>query len=299
MSIKNGHIRWVFDLKSWRCTFNELELATACIQPEEKERLEKFVFLDDFKASIIGRLLMRRFIKCCLPELDYNAVRIERDARGKPYFKANGQAQIDFNVSHHERYTVIAGSFTQHQNPNDIQTENIGVDIMNTIYTGGKPLTDFFRIMQRTFTPNEWHFIRGRNNEQQQSAAFMRHWCLKESYVKTIGVGILINLQSVDFRFNTEQLTKNQIIRDTVAYVDGKPLSNWMFEESLLDDEHCISVAVKDPTPEYLELSPTDLTFQLIDFDTLIEDVIKIRPTLTIDTEYCQRIIAKELKKSV
>lgn len=301
MSIKHGHIRWAFDLKGWHCTLNELELAIACIQPEEKKRLAQFHFIDDFKSSIVGRLLMRRFVKACLPELDYNGIHLERDSRGKPFFKPPpGMDQIpkiDFNVSHHERYAVIAGSFTT--NHNQIDTQTIGVDVMNTVYTGGKPIDEFFRLMQRTFTPNEWRFIRARSNEQQQSAAFMRHWCLKESYAKNIGVGITMDLQSIDFKLKTDDLAIDHITRDTVVSVGRQLQRNWIFEESLLDDDHCVAVAVENPTKQYLDIPQNELLFQIIDFKMLMEDAIKIRPSLTIDTNYCRRVMAKELKRSV
>lgn len=296
MSIRNGHVRWAFDLKAWRCSLDDLYIATALIQPEEKERLAAFVYLDDFKASIIGRLLMKRFIKVCLPDMDYTAIRFERDAHGKPLYvqtQSDRMPQIEFNVSHHERYSVIAGSIT-----NQIDSmQKVGIDLMNTNYHGGRRLPEFFRIMQRTFTPHEWHFINKCNNERTQAAAFMRHWCLKESYVKNIGVGITINLQSIEFRLFDEQLQKGNVSRSTVCYVNGELLSDWLFEESLIDDEHCVAVSVKNPTPQYLELSPNDLFFETIDFQTLMQDVIKIRPYLAIDEEYCQHVLKKELKK--
>lgn len=305
MSIKNGHARWAFDLKTWKYTMNDLELATACVQCEEKERLSKFVYRDDFNASLIGRLLMRRFIKCCLPDIDYNRIHFERDARGKPFFRqtiaaattttsnANQEIRIDFNVSHHERYAVLAGSFAQNSTEND--TNNIGVDIMKTEYNGGKSLSEFFRIMHRTFTSNEWNFIKSRSNEQQQAMAFMRNWCLKESYVKNIGVGITINLQSIDFRLCSEYLDIDDVIRDSVVSVDGKQLNNWIFEESLLDIDHCVAVAIKNPSSEYLKQSANEFRFDVIDFETLMQDSV---PLTEFDSDYCRSIFQKEYKKS-
>lgn len=297
MSIKSGHVRWAFDLMNWRCTLNDLELATACIQAEEKERLAKFVYRDDFNASLIGRLLMRRFISVCLPETSYNAIQFERDSRGKPYLNRaiadQADINIDFNVSHHERYAVLAGCFQRKSTENATQ-QRIGVDVMKTTYSGGKQLSEFFRIMHRTFTPNEWNFIKSRSNERDQTTAFMRHWCLKESYVKNIGVGITINLQSIDFRLSTENLSNASHIRDSSVSVDGKHLPDWIFEESLLDDEHCVAVAINNPVPEYLQHTDTDFRFEIIDFDTLMTNS---QPLIDKDTEYCRRIFNKEYKQ--
>lgn len=299
MSLKCGHVRWAFDLMNWRCTLSDLELATACIQTEEKERLAKFVYRDDFNASLIGRLLMRRFISMCLPETNYNSIRFERDARGKPLLhqpQVDDNIKIDFNVSHHERYAVLAGCIQRNRidNCDAAAYQRIGVDVMKTKYTGGKKLNEFFRIMHRTFTPCEWRFIKSRSDEQQQAMAFMRHWCLKESYVKNIGVGISINLQSIDFRLNTDTLSTGSPIRDTTVSFNGEHLQNWLFEESMLDDEHCVAVAIENPVNEYLHHSEQDFRFEMIDFDTLMDTSV---PLIDTDSEYCRHIFNKEFKK--
>lgn len=304
MSIKNGQVRWAFDLKTWHCTLSNLELATSCIQPEEKERISKFVFRDDFNSSLIGRLLMRHFVKSCIPEQEYNDIRFERDSHGKPHFRQSinddpdSKINIDFNVSHVERYAVLAGTFRnkqhqEHQQQQEQQYETIGVDVMKNEYDGGKPLNEFFRIMHRTFTPNEWQFIKSRNNELEQTSAFMRHWCLKESYVKNIGVGITINLQSIDFQINTDYLSMEHIISNTKVSVNKEQSNNWIFEESLLDSDHSVAVAIKNPSPQYFQLPSDEYRFEIINFDMLMRDSV---PLLEIDSDYCRTALAKRWK---
>lgn len=302
MSIRNGHVRWAFDLKSWCYSLHDLELATACIQPEEKERLAKFVYRDDFNASLIGRLLMRRFVKICKPDMCYSDIRFERDAHGKPYLHQDEgdettghMIHIDFNVSHHERYAVLAGSCAQ--DPNQIMpAQRIGVDVMRTQYSGGKAINEFFRIMHRTFTPHEWQTIRMGESEKEQATSFMRHWCLKESYVKNIGVGITINLQSIDFRLHTQHLFMDHVIRDSQVCANGNLLPNWIFEESMLDGDHCVAVAITNPTAEYLNLCAEDCRFEMIDFKTLMLDAL---PLNEIDAEYCRSVFQKEYKRQL
>lgn len=292
MSLKNGQIRWAFDLFNWRPTLADLELATACIQLEEKERLSKFVFREDFDASIIGRLLMRHFIKLCVPELSYEAIHFGRDERGKPYLKNPTEKKIEFNVSHHENYTVLAGTYSNEQSPVD---SSIGVDVMKLAYSGGKSTDEFFRLMHRTFTINEWNHIKAYSNEKRRVDAFMRHWCLKESYVKNIGIGITINLQDLDFHVNENDLSKTIVRRDTKIFVKNVKKENWTFEESLLDDDYCVAVALNDVPKDYHDIPMESLLFETIDFNTLIDGA---RPLLDIDTEYSKRILRKETKKS-
>lgn len=284
---------------------HDLELATACIQPEEKQRLAQFVYRDDFNASLIGRLLMRRFVSSCMPDIDYNGIRFERDAHGKPYLrperadKSSDQRphapHIDFNVSHHERYAVLAGTCAPHSAA-EMPAERIGVDVMRTQYSGGKPLNEFFRIMQRTFTPNEWQAIRLGSDEPKQAHTFMRHWCLKESYVKNIGVGITVSLQTIDFRLNTANLRTDAVLRDSQCCVDGRPLDNWIFEESMLDAEHCVAVAIANPTTDYRMRCADELRFEMIDFEALMRGA---QPMHDTDTEYCRQILAKEYKRQL
>lgn len=305
MSLKAGHARWAFDLSGWRPGLSDLLLATSCVQLEEKQRLAKFIYRDSFDSSLIGRLLMRCFVKHCLPDIEYNKIVFERDARGKPFLSQTvndgRNIQVNFNVSHHESYAVLAGCFTSSicDNQQDIDKrcspiQTVGVDVMKTEYTGGKSLHEFFRIMNGNFTPNEWIFIRTRKNETQQTDAFMRHWCLKESYTKNIGVGITTDLQKIDFKIKTETLSENDVIDDTAFVVNGSPLSDWVFEESLIDDKHCAAVAIHNPSLRYLnEKNKNEFLFERIDFDVLMKYAI---PLLDQDLEYCQNVLQKEYK---
>jgi len=48
-----GSIRWFFNSRLWQPTVEEWMLAAQRIQQEEKERIEKFVFKRDGKASMV------------------------------------------------------------------------------------------------------------------------------------------------------------------------------------------------------------------------------------------------------
>ena len=69
---------------------------------------------------------------------------------------------------------------------------------------------EFFRLMRRQFTVDEWNQIERPTFDgademsatlgNRQLAAFYRHWSLKESYVKAIGSGLNIDLQRLNFK---------------------------------------------------------------------------------------------------
>lgn len=295
MSLRNGHARWAFDLSTWRPSLNELLLATSCIQTEEKTRLAKFMFREDFDGSIVGRLLMRKFVRDTA-NIPYEQIRFDRDSRGKPYLVPSQHHQpshyVDFNVSHQGSYAVLAGCCLSSDNRKSQQlSTTIGVDVMKIEYTGGKSLSEFFRIMHRNFTANEWKCIRSNSDEMGQTQAFMRHWCLKESYVKNVGVGITMDLQKIDFMINTKTLSTDRTVTDTTVKVNGDLLNNWTFEESLIDNQHCVAVAIENPD----DCSNDSHTFQLVTFEDLTRDSV---PLLDSDRQYCLDVLSKPYKSS-
>lgn len=112
MSIINGHARWAFDFIAWKPSLQDLRVAVSLLQPEEKLRLSKFVFQEDFKASLAGRLLMRCFVRQAM-SIDNHRFRLGRDEREKPYLmEIDGATNridkiIDFNVSHQGSFACL------------------------------------------------------------------------------------------------------------------------------------------------------------------------------------------------
>lgn len=291
MSIRNGHARWAFNVRNWSPTLEELKIATQLIQHEEKTRLSKFVFVEDFKASLIGRLLIHQFVKQA-SNADYDKIIFGRDVKGKPFLKEIiGETncmkdRIDFNVSHQGSYAVLAGCV----NKNEANKTRIGVDTMKIEYTGGKPLDEFFRLMTRNFSTDEWNYIKSFNSNYMKLEAFMRNWCLKESYVKNVGTGIAVDLKKISFAINTTDLHDNKVVTDTKLCVNDTAMEDWLFEESLIDKEHCVAVALHNVS-DRTNYAP--LNFENISFDNLIKDWKSI---VDIDENYCQDVLKKETK---
>ena len=67
--------------------------------------------------------------------------------------------------------------------------------------------------------------------------------CLKESYVKAIGVGIGFSLQRIEFHIYSD-LDRKRYTTDTRVHIDGSVQENWRFEETMLDDTHCVATAL-------------------------------------------------------
>lgn len=269
-------ILWVFNLKKWNPTEAEMLLATSCIQLEEKDRLSRFVFKNDVKSSLIGRLLMRKFVSENTDQT-YDTIRFLRDEKSKPYLAGNSVLNVNFNVSHQGNYTVLAGN---------VEGPKLGVDISKCERPRGKSLNEYFRIMGRIFSVSEWNTIKQAGDDDlKQLGRFYRHWSLKESFLKAIGIGITINLQEVCFEVHTPDLKVNEWTCDTMVYFQNEK-QNWEFQEMLLDEEHCVAIA--------LDHSNNQIEVKELSFSDLMKNCI---PLLEPDANYCNDFFRKLNKK--
>lgn len=274
--VRMSAIRWAFNWKEWNPSEREFEYAISCIQNDEKARLGRFVFRKDVRASLVGKLLTRKFVNE-YTDIPYDKIVFVTNEHNKPILKNN--STVSFNVSHQGSYTVLAG---------EIRDVKLGVDIMSLEYKGGKSLSEFFRIMDSNFSSAEWKRIKGfasEKSDKEQISMFYRHWALKESYVKALGVGIVIDLRSIDFRTNSE-LSQDSIATDTILYIDGVK-QNWLFEETLLDSQHCVAVALQEDDNS---LQSHDTTFEIMNYDKLMAHSVPLFP---LDPQYTARYFAK------
>ena len=58
-----GSLRWAFNFGEWAPSQQEWLLGAQSIQAEEKERIGKFVFKKDSKASMVGLTKERHLVK--------------------------------------------------------------------------------------------------------------------------------------------------------------------------------------------------------------------------------------------
>ena len=242
------------------------------VQSEEKERIEKFRYRDDMISSLIGRLLLRGFAAQTLGHSNNN-IRLIRTERGKPVLEAD--CGWDYNLSHAGDWVVFgAGESCQ-----------VGLDVMRTTDSRIDRLEDFFRIMERQFTQDEWKYIRGeRKNEEEQLARFFRNWTLKESYVKAIGTGLNVDLRSLNFIIGDSLPPSGASVSSTKLENCGE-LSSWRFEESILNGDHVVCFAHNCDTdidvPEFEELDVSRI-LELFSTHCDIESQL-LRPTAMSD----------------
>ncbi|NXX90675.1 ADPPT transferase, partial [Centropus bengalensis] len=284
-----GSVRWAFPCAAWRPRREEWLLAARLVQPEEKDRIGQFVFARDAKAALAGRLLIRKLIaeKLCIP---WNEIRLQRTSKGKP-FLANEIFSIcsnyNFNVSHQGDYAVLAAE-------PELQ---VGVDIMKTNLPGSSSIPSFFRIMKRQFTEAEWDVIKSMSNEWMQLDMFHRHWALKESFLKAVGVGIGFNLQRIEFHVSPLKLEIGKVYKETKMLLDGEKEEEWIFEETRLDDRHHVAVALgtQDGSGQkksnVCSMEPNQPQFTLLTFEDLVASGIPVAPE---DSSYWDNFCSKQ-----
>lgn len=230
-------VRWAFRCGSWVPSRSDWTLAARCVQQEEKQRIGQFVFAKDAKSAMAGRLLIRKLV-CEKMGFAWDGFRLERTERGKPYLPQTSSAPSwSFNVSHQGDYAVLAAEAGR----------QVGIDVMKTSRPGSSSVQEFFRIMNRQFTDLEWTNIRTAGSDWDQLHMFYRHWALKESFIKAIGTGLGFDLQRAEFHISPNQMREGQVYRQTRMYLDREEEEDWTFEESLLDKDHHVAVALGKP----------------------------------------------------
>ncbi len=106
------------------------------------------------------------------------------------------------------------------------------------------------------FGNREWTFIRAASDLDEQRKRFYLHWCLKEAYVKAIGVGIVMDLSRVQFDMAN--------INNITLFLDGSVDLRWQFELQPLNATHWVGVAMELQRPKEKDavwycLNPEDL----------------------------------------
>eukprot|EP00039_Didymoeca_costata_P002558 m.61042 g.61042 ORF g.61042 m.61042 type:complete len:286 (+) comp11371_c0_seq7:338-1195(+) len=282
-------IRWAFNAKKWKPTKDEWILAAACVQPEERARIGRFMFACDGRLSMAGRLLIRKAI-CQLLGIRYNEIQLKRTKAQKPILDTDqvtiDTSQFGFNVSHSGDYVVIAASRYHHK---------IGVDIADIRRPLSESTQDFFRLMKQQFTPEEWKRITQHPDEDQQLHKFYRNWALKESYVKAVGIGLGLDLQRLSFHSDeTLTLQTRTPVTQATFKLDGVLENAWCFEECYLDEEHCVAVAYEQDDNMQKDLSE----FRVLTFEELIESAEPCEDPGQIPQEYWTKFSGKSDKKS-
>ncbi|WP_458119531.1 4'-phosphopantetheinyl transferase family protein [Paenibacillus sp. Z6-24] len=151
-----------------------MERLREAVSEERKQASLKFHRQQDAQRSLIGEALLLHILRERY-HLSAGSVSIAKNAYGKPYLEE--YPDIYFNISHAGDWIVCADG-----------TVPVGIDIEQV-----RPID--FAIAERFFTASEYTQLM-KAPPQQQLQLFYTLWTLKESYIKYIGKGLSVPLDS-------------------------------------------------------------------------------------------------------
>ncbi|CAG8532335.1 18094_t:CDS:2 [Gigaspora margarita] len=234
--------RWAFNVQDWNPSEEQYKKALLCIQSEERVRIEKFKFFIDSKLALVGRLLMR-FLFNKLYKIPWNEIKFGRTKENKPILikpESNpNDPIINFNISHHGDWVVLVAA----------ENCRIGIDVMKVEYPKKQTVQEFFETLRDQFSNFEWNIITKPLQEIDQLHQFYRYWCLKESYVKAVGIGLALDLKTIEFHLpeNDERMNISENVKTlktkTKLYINNEFEYQWKFEELYLDNLHCVAIS--------------------------------------------------------
>ena len=141
------------------------------VSEERRRKADRFVQKRDKMLSIGAEILLKRALFDCGIE-DFS---LKYGENGKPYLADNA---VFFNLSHSENTVICA-----------VSEREIGVDVEKV---GEVDL----EIARRFFHRDEFELLEKLPTNEEKREMFYRLWTLKESFVKALGKGILMPLDS-------------------------------------------------------------------------------------------------------
>lgn len=188
----------------------EIEELMKYVSIEKREKVKKFYHLEDAQRSLLGDILARYGI-CNRSGKKNENIFFITNKYGKPLLSSDWG--IHFNISHSGSWVTCA-----------IGDYSIGVDVERVKPIGTELSKHFFTSEECGAILNE--------NEDEREKYFYKLWTLKESYIKAEGKGLSIPLNSF-----TINIGNNHIYAKVNSCI-----SNYVFKQFSLDDEHICSI---------------------------------------------------------
>eukprot|EP00897_Mesotaenium_endlicherianum_P010358 jgi/Mesen1/9350/ME000061S08795 len=201
----------------------------------------RYLRLEDRKRALVSRLLQRKVVNAVLG-IPYDQIDIRRTTEGKPYLatplKNVAFPNFNFNVSHHGDFVVLASE------PLCL----VGVDVMTHDAPREAALSrtplQFFESFQSCYTPFEWKNVHSVGPEASALYdQFYRYWCMKEAYIKAVGIGLGFDLLRAEFHYNNEDVWSS----GALVVIDGVEQPKWRFSLQRLGVDHWVCVAKGPP----------------------------------------------------
>ncbi|ESR58967.1 ACPS domain-containing protein [Citrus sinensis] len=230
--MEKGVQRWVVDISKWDPTPHDFSFALYLLPQHHHSSIIKYVKLEDRKRALVSLLLQYALVHQVLG-IPFEEITINRTIEGKPYLESDKAGMdfpnFNFNVSHHGDYVAIASE------PLCL----VGLDIVSCTIPLRETIPEFVQNFSSYFSSFEWDNILNAGTSDEILIEFYRYWCLKEAYVKAIGIGVAYGLDKVEFHHTGWG--------NISVKIDGETMTEWKFWLFELGKRHWASVAKGHP----------------------------------------------------
>jgi 4'-phosphopantetheinyl transferase len=180
------------EIHFWQATLDrpalDVQRMGGLLSVEERGRAEQFRREIDSNRFIVRRALIRTILARYL-HTEPNSVEFESGAHGKLHLSGKlARSNLDFSVSHSQGESLIA-----------VGRGPVGVDLECI-----RPLPDVAKLLDQCLSPSE--------KKQLSSSVlldplycFYKCWTCKEAYLKALGVGLTLQLDSVRLCFSAAE----------------------------------------------------------------------------------------------
>jgi 4'-phosphopantetheinyl transferase len=192
----------------------------ACVGPEKQARIQRFYRMEDQQRALIGDILIR-YLLCNKLLLANKELIFAKTEFGKPFLVNDNK--IHFNISHSGDWVLSA-----------VHNLPVGVDIEKI-----QPID--YQIAARFFSKSEYLNLMNKEGRDKLEY-FYEIWTLKESYIKAVGKGLNIPLES--FSINTNE--------GVIKVETGKGPKEYYFNRYNLDERYKVAVCAGENT--FMEL---------------------------------------------
>lgn len=199
---------------------NKIKEFLKCISKEKLDKINRYKFREDYLRSLYGDILVRTEIMKQM-HISNSYINFTLNEYGKPSIE--GYDNLFFNISHSEDWVICA-----------ISNEEVGVDIEKIEKA---PI----EVAEHYFDSREYKIIKSKEQEEIDEF-FYKIWTLKESYIKWIGKGLSVQLDS----FNVVEDFKGDF------YIESnKDLK--LFQHKF-DENYIISLCSKEAFKDEIEI---------------------------------------------
>jgi 4'-phosphopantetheinyl transferase len=208
-------------------TADELDACTRFLPADERAAAARFVFEDDRRQALVARALVRHALAAVEGGVAAGAWRFSRTAHGRPVIANPSFEWLTFSLSHTRSLVVCAVA----------ARAAVGVDVESLARE--PPL----EVAPHYFAPAEVADL-GRAPSEARGHRFLEYWTLKESFVKALGLGLAVPLDSFAFRLGPGGISISFSGR---LAQEGHDADRWAFHSGDIAPSHVLGLAYAGP----------------------------------------------------